>query len=224
VIVVFVVVNLIFKVELTDGVIMFSRFSRIAATLLIALSLASCATMSPEECRVANWNDVGMRDGLEGKTLALLSTRASDCAESGVRIDNAAYMRGREAGLRNYCRLENAVPLGLNGGNYEGVCPPQIDGEFRLRYQLGHNVYATSAEVGRIESRMESQENRLRKLDRDEDKRVHNADSEDERRRIRRDTDNERRHIRDELRDLDRNLRQARDNQRYAEWALSGGR
>ena len=189
--------------------------------LLIALSLASCATMSPEECRFANWNDVGLRDGLDGKPLTLLNARVSDCADASVRVDGNAYLKGREAGLRSYCRLENAAPLGLNGGSYEGVCPAQIDGEFRRRYQLGYNVYAAHAEAARIDNRQQWLEQRLRQLDRDEDRRLRDANKEDDRRRIRRDIDDDRRHVRDELRDLDRALYRARDASRFAEWTLS---
>lgn len=180
--------------------------------------------MTPEECRLANWSDVGMRDGLDGKTLALLNTRVSDCAEAGVRVDGNAYLKGRETGLKTYCRLENAVPLGLNGGSYEGVCPAQIDGEFRRRYQLGYNVYAAHAEAARIDNRMQWLEQRLRQIDRDEDRRLRDANKEDDRRRIRRDADDERHRVRDELRDLDRAQFRAREAVRYAEWMLSGVR
>ena len=155
--------------------------------------LSACATMSPQEYRVANWSDVGLRDGLDGRPLTLLGERASDCAEGGVRIDQAAYLKGRDAGLRSYCRLDNAVALGLNGGSYEGVCPAQIDGEFRRRYQLGYNVYAAHAEAARIDNRQQWLEQRLRQLDRDEDRRLRDANKEDDRRRIRRDIDDERR-------------------------------
>jgi len=194
---------------------------RIISALALALTLASCATMSPEECRVANWTDVGLRDGLEGKTLGLLNERVNDCAEAGVRVDGNAYLKGRDTGLKSYCRLENAAPLGLNGGSYEGVCPAQIDGEFRRRYQLGYNVYAAHAEAARIDNRQQWLEQRLRQLDRDEDKRLRDANKEDDRRRIRRDIDDERHRVRDELRDLDRAQYRAREAVRYAEWMLS---
>ena len=200
---------------------MLPKSIRIISALALALTLASCATMSPEECRFANWADVGMRDGLEGKTLALLNERISDCAEAGVRVDGNTYLKGREAGLKSYCRLENAAPLGLNGGSYEGVCPAQIDGEFRRRYQLGYNVYAAHAEAARIDNRQQWLEQRLRQLDRDEDKRLRDANKEDDRRRIRRDIDDECHRVRDELRDLDRAQYRAREAVRYAEWMLS---
>ncbi len=199
---------------------MLIRFARIATALLLALTLASCATMSHDECKVADWRDVGLRDGLAGKPLALLSTRTSDCAEAGVRVDGGAYRQGREKGLYSFCRLENAVPLGLKGGSYEGVCPPQIDSEFRRRVQAGHNVYTLRGEASRLDSRIESQERRLRTLDRDEERKLRDANKEDDRRRIRREIDDERKRIRDELRDLDRNLRRTRGQLRDAEWAL----
>lgn len=201
---------------------MLLKFVRLAIAITLGVALAACATMSPQQCRLANWSDVGLRDGLDGKAIALLATRADDCAESGVTIDSAAYLKGRENGLRSYCRLENAVPLGLNGGNYENVCPPQIDAEFRRRFQLGHNVLVARAEFGRLDQRIQAHEQRLRQLDRDEDRRLHDADKEDDRRRIRREIDDERRHVRDELRDLDHRQRRVRDNLRDAEWALGG--
>lgn len=193
---------------------------RIVPAVLIALSLAGCATMSPEECRFANWGDVGQRDGLAGKSLALLNTRVGDCAENNVRVDTAAYLKGRETGLQSFCRLDNAVQLGLHGGSYEGVCPAHIDAQFRHGFLLGYQVYATHAEVGRIDNRIQSLEQRLRMLERDEDHRLREADQDDERRRIRRESDDQRRHIRGELRDLDRQLHRARDAMRDAEWQL----
>lgn len=197
------------------------------STLLLPLTLllAGCATMSPEECRYANWHDVGWRDGSEGRTLALFNSRVEDCTEGGVRVDGNAYLRGRDEGLKHYCRLDNAVAVGLAGDRYEGVCPAPIDAEFRRRHALAYNVYSANAEVARIDDRMQALDRRLHQLDRDEDKRLREAAKDDakddNRRRIRRDFDDERRRLRDELRDLDYAAHRARDAARYAEWTLS---
>ena len=194
---------------------------RIVLLLPLTLLLASCATMTPEECRFANWYDVGMGDGLAGRSLALFNTRIEDCTEGGVRVDGNAYLRGRDNGLQSYCRLDNAVAVGLNGGSYEGVCPAGIDGEFRRRYEIAYNVYAARSELVRIDGRMRSAEQRLRRIDHDEDHRLREAKNDDDRRRIRREYDDERRRLRSELRDLDFAALRARDAARYAEWALS---
>ena len=50
---------------------------------LICLGLVSCATMSPKECRVADWQEIGVTDGLAGKTLTFFNERRLDCEEAG---------------------------------------------------------------------------------------------------------------------------------------------
>lgn len=199
---------------------MLSTIPRLTSALALAALLAGCTTMSPQECKTANWQDVGHRDGRDGKSLTMLETRTSDCAEAGVRVDSTAYLRGRDTGLRSFCRIENAGPLGLNGGSYEGVCPPQVDAEFRRHFQAGRAVYSARAEVNRIDNSIHSKEQRLRTIDRDEERRVRDANKDEDRRRIRREIDDERHRIRDELRDLDRQRHRARERLRDAEWSL----
>ena len=39
---------------------------RLNAKVLMAYALSGCATMSPEECLQANWEEVGYNDAVEG--------------------------------------------------------------------------------------------------------------------------------------------------------------
>jgi hypothetical protein len=195
-------------------------FIWVCVVTLAGLVLASCATMTPEECKVADWREVGLRDGLNGQTLAHLNSRAEDCQKAGVAIHTPAYLAGRDAGLRSYCRLENAVPLGLNGGTYEGVCPANIDGQFRQRFEVARNVYDLRSEVSSLDARIESLERRLRGTNHDEEKRLKEAPSEEERKKIRKALEDERRDIHADLGESDRRLRRKRDELRYAEQAL----
>ena len=103
----------------------------------LALGLASCSTMSEKECQFANWRDIGLTDGLAGKSLGLLNERRSDCAEANIQLDQKAYLKGREEGLKTYCQLGNAVHLGLRGEPYEGVCPAAIEPEDGAVVQAG---------------------------------------------------------------------------------------
>jgi hypothetical protein len=202
---------------------MAKRFAWIAA-LLACSFLAACDTMSPQECKVANWNEVGLRDGMSGQTLSLLDERVKDCAKAGTRVETNAYLAGRERGLQSFCRIENAATLGLNGTSYQGVCPPRIDAEFRRRHQAGYAVYALRSKVSDLDSRGENLQRRLRDASRDEEKQLKNADKEDDRKRIRKEFDDRRRHLRNELSDLDRSLRHARDDLRAAEYTLDNVR
>jgi hypothetical protein len=174
--------------------------SRVVLSCVLALSamLSGCATMSADECRVANWSDVGLRDGLEGAALSRLDYRVKDCAEAKVAVDTPRYLQGRDQGLLQFCHLENAVPLGLKGGNYDNVCPAPAGGEFRRRFKLGREVFDARQAVKNLEGNINGAEDRLRAAPNDE----------------------ERRRAREALRDLDFEIRRARDRQRDAERAL----
>lgn len=173
---------------------------RLCSSFVVALCvlLTGCATMSADECKVANWSDVGLRDGLDGATLSKLDARVKDCAKAKVAVDAPRYLQGRDQGLLQFCQIEKAVPLGLKGGSYEGVCPVSIDAEFRRRFRLGRDVFDARQSVRNLEGNFNGAEDRLRAAPNDE----------------------ERRRAREALRDLDFEIRRARDRQRDAERAL----
>lgn len=166
--------------------------------LLVLVIFGGCATMTVEECKVARWNDVGMRDGMAGEPLSRLNDLVKDCAEAKVTVDTPSYVRGRDQGLVTYCQLGNAARLGLDGKSYQGVCPAVIDPEFRRRHGMGREVYDSRQQVRNLDSRRLDLESKLRSAS----------------------TDDARRKLREELSDNDRNLRRARDRVRDAEWAL----
>jgi hypothetical protein len=204
-------------------VLMRSRvsFVKLALALAVGVLLASCATMSPEECKVANWSEVGQSDGLNGKSLSHLDGRTKDCAKVGVAVNTHAYLLGRDLGLRSYCRLENAVPLGLNGGTYAGVCPPEIDPLFQQRFQIARSVYDLRSDVSSLSSQIDNLERRLRDLNNSEERRLKEAGSDDQRKKVREAIGDERRNMRSEISEADRRLRRKRDELRSAEFALS---
>ncbi len=151
--------------------------------------------MSGDECRTANWRDVGLRDGLAGEPLSLLDRRTKACAEAGVTANAPLYLQGRNQGLPEYCRLDNAARLGLQGKTYHGVCAAGIDAEFRRRHAMGMDVYRARADLRTMDQRRRTLEDRLAEAR----------------------TDEERRRRREELRDLDYDQRRARDRLRDAE-------
>ena len=171
---------------------------RFIFALALCVWLMACATMTPNECKAANWGEVGLRDGLAGAALPVLNDRVKDCAEAQVPVDTPRYLQGRDQGLLQYCRIENAVPLGLNGKSYDGVCPAAMDGEFRRRFKVGRDVHVARNELRSLESRRGTGEERLRSAANDDD----------------------RRRARDALSELDSDMRRARDRVRDAEWVL----
>ncbi|MES2260052.1 MAG: DUF2799 domain-containing protein [Pseudomonadota bacterium] len=191
------------------------------ALLLLSALISGCQTMTPDECKYANWKDIGLRDGLAGQPISQLGDRVNDCTKAGAQVDTAQYQAGREQGLHSYCRLENAAPLGLSGKSYAGVCPARIDVEFRYRHQAGHAVYELRNKVSDLDSRSDRLQRRLRDTDKDEEKQLKGIDKDDERKRIRKDFDERRRNLRNELADIDRTTRRTRDDLRAAEYSLN---
>lgn len=168
--------------------------NRLSPLLLIVLS--ACATLNEDECRTANWQDIGRHDGRAGYTSARLAEHREACLKHGVKPDERLYAEGRKAGLRDYCVLENAVREGLEGRRYQGVCPAGVDRDFRDLNDAAHAVYSVRSEISSIDSRVDSLENELRS---------------------RKTTEKRRLDIRDELRELDRKRDRLRDDQRWRE-------
>ncbi len=203
------------------GVFMLVRFIHLVSAVVSAWLLASCATMSPEECKRADWRAVGQADGLDGQPLSHLEDRAKDCAEVGVAVNTPVYLQGRDEGLRTYCRLDNAVPLGLSGGTYAGVCPPEIDMAFQHRFQIARGVYDLRSDVRSLDGQIHNLERRLRDLNQGEERRLKEATTDEQRKKLREALGDERRYLRSEIIDADFRLRRKRDELRSAEHALS---
>jgi len=117
------------------------------------LLLAGCASLSENECRSANWEDIGYRDGVKGARSDRAQDHATACVEYGVSLDREAWKAGYERGLGVYCTPENAVEIALSGGNYAGVCPPESDTEFATHWRAARPVYEQRQKVVALDSR-----------------------------------------------------------------------
>ena len=67
----------------------------LVAALLAALAAGGRATLSEDECRSADWNQIGRRDGLRGSPAARLEEHIGACSKLGIRPDAAQYTAGR---------------------------------------------------------------------------------------------------------------------------------
>jgi hypothetical protein len=167
--------------------------------VLSVIFLSGCATLSQEDCRRGDWFGLGVRDGLAGQTSSRLSDHVNACYEYGIAINNEAYFAGREQGLRDYCRIDNAFSVGLNGHPYQHVCPPAIDGLFSRYHSAALTLYEHRTELDRLDREISSTESRLH------DKKLSDKD------RVR---------IRSDLRDLDHRHHHLRDDLYYHERQL----
>lgn len=168
---------------------------RIVPAVLAALLLGGCAAMSEQECRHANWYEQGIRDAQAGKSRAHLQDLQEACAQAGVTPNAAQYHEGWSRGIGEFCTPENGARWGREGRSYYNTCPPQIEAGFLARYRDGSRVWEAEKTLNRLRS---EQDSRQRDLDKAKD-------------------DKQRKHLREQLRDLDRKIRHARDDLGRAE-------
>jgi Protein of unknown function (DUF2799) len=199
-------------------------------------SVAACETgppMSPAQCQVADWAQVGFQDGAQGRPAERFVALEQACAAAGIPSNSAAYMAGRRDGLLDYCQPDRAFRLGLGGGGYNGVCPPELDYHFRNALSDGARAHdalsalrsaesainAARSERDDIERKIDANELGLQRSETDEERNRHR----DELNRLRA----ERARVNDRLREAERDERDgARDVRRvrselgfrYGDW------
>ena len=128
------------------------RLIRLTLAGMLALAGAGCATMSGDECRLADWRMIGYEDGAAGAQASAIGSRREACAEHGVVPDLAAYRAGREEGLREFCQPRNGYNLGARGGQYAGVCPADLEPAFAEAYDQGRELHGYTSRAARADS------------------------------------------------------------------------
>ena len=125
----------------------FSRFlCALAGAALLAMS--GCASLSPEQCKQADWRQIGYADGIKGLPGSQIDEHASACASLGIRPNLDLYLQGRQQGLLSYCQPENGFQVGRRGATHiAGDCPVNLRYGFLQQYDLGRQIHALESEL-----------------------------------------------------------------------------
>lgn len=134
-----------------------------SATLL---SLGGCASLTPEQCRQADWRQIGYADGVKGLPGSQIEEHASACAPLGIRPNLDAYLQGRQQGLLSYCQPENGFQVGRRGATHiAGDCPVNLRYGFLQQYDFGRQVHALESELSSRRSNLSNNRDRIRHSD-----------------------------------------------------------
>lgn len=109
------------------------------ALCLIALSsliISACASMTPEQCQHANWEQIGLVDGSNGWTTSRLQSHQKSCSKIGIVPDVERYRQGYERGLQQYCQPQTIFDLAMQGRGSVNACPVEQQLELRKFYQV----------------------------------------------------------------------------------------
>lgn len=125
--------------------------------LLAPLALAACATLSEDQCRAGDWQAIGQNDGSNGRKPEFILQHAKACNKIGIAPVRADWEKGRQDGLKLYCRPRRAYKEGTRGKHLSPVCPSQDlarlerANERGLTYhRLGRDITEAQNEIRRI--------------------------------------------------------------------------
>jgi hypothetical protein len=126
-------------------------FRLIASSVLLA-SLGGCASLSKSECLSADWQDIGIRDGADGRPEEYLVKHAAACAKVQVTPDRERWLAGRDQGLDRFCVPYRAYQLGEYGASFDvGICRRYDQDRLVNAYEHGLEVNRLGAEVDSIQ-------------------------------------------------------------------------
>ncbi len=96
-----------------------------ALALLGLWALTGCATLTADQCRVADWRALGVEDGALGHGESRFVEYVKDCTDAGVTPDRSAWEAGRTEGLKQFCTPNGAYSAGVDGRPFRGQCAPE---------------------------------------------------------------------------------------------------
>lgn len=149
-----------------------------SATLLL-FALSGCATMSEDQCMLADWHQVGFQDGSKGYGRDRLSDHAEACSAYGVRPDADAYFAGRARGLAAYCTPFHGFEVGRQGQARSDVCPPALAPAFLAGYDDGHTVHVAEYQLQSARDDQQEMHNRLKDIDEESEEILEQLDTGD---------------------------------------------
>ena len=123
--------------------------------LIAGITASGCATMSPEECLQANWEEVGYNDGAAGYPVSRSAEHRQACAETGIQVDFELYRHGYSLGLPYYCTRETGFETADHGGEYAAQCVSDEFPEYASGYSEGLDVFALKRELRELDARIE---------------------------------------------------------------------
>lgn len=130
------------------------RVACIAGAVVVSL-LGACAPLSKDQCKTANWQQIGYQSGVNGRAPARYEEERLACAEHGIGSDETGWKIGYTQGLGVYCTAANGYDVGRRGGSYGDVCPADLDVHFRPAYQDGRHVADLLAALNQRRSRLD---------------------------------------------------------------------
>ena len=136
------------------------KWAKLVVVILV-IGLSGCASMNADECVANDWFAMGHEDGSRGYTSDRFGNYRRACTKHGVTPDFQAYQSGRDQGLVEFCQPGRGYNLGVNGGQYRGVCSVEMEAGFLEAYRAGRKLHTLRANVSNANSQIYNREHEL---------------------------------------------------------------
>ena len=114
--------------------------------------LFDAPSLSEEQCRGGRWGEIGFSDGRAGlPAQAQLYEHTQACGRYQIAPVTATYLEGWNIGVRDYCTPQRGHSEGLEGNDYQNVCPADLESAFLVSYRLGQQIYTVRAKYRSME-------------------------------------------------------------------------
>jgi len=142
--------------------------TRIFMVAALLCGMSGCASLSKSECMNASWEDIGIRDGANGRPEEYLIQHSTACAKVHVVPDRGAYLHGREQGLARFCVPTRAYQIGESGSGFDaGICRNFDQDRLQDAYDKGREVNRLGGELSSIDGEMRDINVRLEDKDKE---------------------------------------------------------
>ena len=135
------------------------------AVLMLATltALASCASISREDCMAGDWQAIGLRDGTAGVRPDIQFDRHQrQCAKVDVTPDRTEWQRGYDLGLQRFCTPLSGLEQGQRGRINHNLCPAGLAAGFDEGHALGLREHAQKMRVQNVLNEISSLQDRNR--------------------------------------------------------------
>ncbi len=137
---------------------------KIISFISLAILMSSCATMTPNECKNADWKSIGYKDGAKGRAVRL-SRHANACAKTHITPDKKRYILGYKQGEKMFCTYDNGLGKGSTNGDISDICmTPSLKKDFQRGYRKGKRIYAKKEQIQTKEREISSINKKIEKI------------------------------------------------------------
>jgi hypothetical protein len=113
---------------------------KILTIFTFLILIQGCSNLSKKECSSIDWQEKGKWAAQMGVTEPKADHYQDQCTKHGIQINKEDYIKGYNAGLKDYCTFKRGFDLGLAGKKEHESCI-KLSETFKDAYETGYREF-----------------------------------------------------------------------------------